>query len=146
MTNFSKTYQILMVEDNLAHVRLIQEGFKNSKGSYQINSVDNGVDAIAYLRQQPPFTEAPRPDLVLLDLNLPRKDGREVLAEIKTDPHLKHIPVLVLTTSKRPEDIQQSYYLHANCYIHKSHNLKQLFHLVEQIETFWFQTVALPIH
>ncbi|HBQ98919.1 MAG TPA: response regulator [Cyanobacteria bacterium UBA11691] len=134
-----------MIEDNSAHVRLIQEGFKQITRPYQIRSVDNGVDAIAYLRSEPPFTERLLPDLVLLDLNLPRKNGREVLAEIKTDPKLKHIPILILSTSQRPEDIQESYQLHANCYLHKPNNLKQLFHLVEQIETFWFRTVSLPL-
>lgn len=145
MTNLDEAHQILMIEDNSAHVRLIQEGFKQTTQQYQIQSVDNGVDAIAYLRSEPPFTERILPDLVLLDLNLPRKNGREVLAEIKADPHLKHLPVLVLSTSQRPEDIQETYQLHANCYLHKPSNLKQLFHLVEQIEAFWFRTVCLPL-
>ncbi|MBP0031183.1 response regulator [Roseofilum sp. Guam] len=145
MTNLDQVHRILMIEDNSAHVRLIQEGFKQITRPYQIRSVDNGVDAIAYLRSEPPFTERLLPDLVLLDLNLPRKNGREVLAEIKTDPKLKHIPILILSTSQRPEDIQESYQLHANCYLHKPSNLKQLFYLVEQIETFWFRTVSLPL-
>ncbi|MDJ1176055.1 response regulator [Roseofilum capinflatum] len=145
MTNLDRTYRILMVEDNSAHVRLIQEGFKNMTEPYQIEAVGNGVDAIAYLRSEPPFTERVLPELVLLDLNLPRKNGREVLAEIKADPKLKHIPVLILSTSQRPEDIQETYKLHANCYLHKPTNLKQLFNLVQQIETFWFRTVCLPV-
>ena len=144
MTNSHCPTQILMVEDNFAHVRLIQEAFKNMAKSYRIDSVDNGVDAIAYLRCEPPFSDASRPALILLDLNLPRKHGREVLAEIKSDPNLKQIPVLILTTSKRPEDIQESYNLHANCYIHKSHNLKELFRMVDRIEQFWFETAILP--
>ncbi|MDJ1177681.1 response regulator [Roseofilum sp. BLCC_M91] len=145
MTHLEQAHRILMIEDNSAHVRLIQEGFKKMTEPYQIQSVGNGVDAIAYLRSEPPFTERTLPDLVLLDLNLPRKNGREVLAEIKADPNLKHIPVLILSTSQRLEDIQETYNLHANCYLHKPNNLKQLFHLVEQIETFWFRTVSLPI-
>jgi chemotaxis family two-component system response regulator Rcp1 len=145
MTHLAQPHRILMIEDNSAHVRLIQEGFKKMTGPYQIQSVGNGVDAIAYLRSEPPFTERILPDLVLLDLNLPRKNGREVLAEIKADPTLKHIPVLILSTSQRPEDIQETYNLHANCYLHKPSNLKQLFHLVEQIEVFWFRTVSLPL-
>ena len=126
MTNSHCPTQILMVEDNFAHVRLIQEAFKNMAKSYQIDSVDNGVDAIAYLRCEPPFSDASRPALILLDLNLPRKHGREVLAEIKSDPNLKQIPVLILTTSKRPEDIQESYNLHANCYIHKLRSCNEI--------------------
>ncbi|MDJ1171223.1 response regulator [Roseofilum sp. BLCC_M154] len=145
MTHLAQPHRILMIEDNSAHVRLIQEGFKKMTEPYQIQSVGNGVDAIAYLRSEPPFTERILPDLVLLDLNLPRKNGREVLAEIKADPTLKHIPVLILSTSQRPEDIQETYNLHANCYLHKPSNLKQLFHLVEQIEVFWFRTVSLPL-
>lgn len=145
MTHLAQPHRILMIEDNSAHVRLIQEGFKKMTEPYQIQSVGNGVDAIAYLRSEPPFTERILPDLVLLDLNLPRKNGREVLAEIKADPNLKHIPVLILSTSQRPEDIQETYNLHANCYLHKPSNLKQLFHLVEQIEAFWFRTVSLPL-
>lgn len=145
MTHLAQPHRILMIEDNSAHVRLIQEGFKKMTEPYQIQSVGNGVDAIAYLRSEPPFTERILPDLVLLDLNLPRKNGREVLAEIKADPNLKHIPVLILSTSQRPEDIQETYSLHANCYLHKPSNLKQLFHLVEQIEVFWFRTVSLPL-
>lgn len=135
---------IFLVEDNRADIRLIQEALKESAIQCQVVTVRNGVDAMAYLRQEGEFSDALRPDLVLLDLNLPRKDGREVLAEIKSDPGLKHIPVVVLTTSRNEEDIQQSYNLHVNCYITKSRNLSQLFQIVKGIREFWLETATLP--
>ena len=98
-----------------------------------------------YLHQEGEYANSPRPDLILLDLNLPRKDGREVLAEIKSDPQLKRIPVVILTTSKNQDDIFHSYDLHANCYITKSRNLSQLFQIIQSIEKFWFSTVTLPL-
>ena len=104
----------------------------------------DGVEAMAYLRRQEGYQAEYLPDLILLDLNLPRKDGREVLAEIKADPNLRHIPVVVLTTSRNEEDICKSYDLHVNCYISKSRNLSQLFQIVRGIEEFWLETVALP--
>ena len=106
--------------------------------------VRNGMDAMAYLRKEGEFNESPRPNLIILDLNLPRKDGREVLAEIKSDPDLKRIPVIVLTTSSNDEDIQESYDLYVNCYITKSRNVKDLFKLVKGIESFWLDMVTLP--
>ncbi len=136
---------IFLVEDNKADVRLIQEALKNSSVSHQVVTVRNGVDAMAYLRREGEYAEALRPDLILLDLNLPRKDGREVLAEIKADPQLKRIPVVVLTTSRNEEDIAQSYELHVNCYITKSRNLSELFKIVKGIEEFWLETVTLPL-
>lgn len=136
---------IFLVEDNKADVRLIQEALKNSSVQHQVVTVRNGVDAMAYLRREGEYIEALRPDLILLDLNLPRKDGREVLAEIKADPQLKRIPVVVLTTSKNEEDIAQSYELHVNCYITKSRNLTELFKIVKGIEEFWLETVTLPL-
>ncbi|MBP0018411.1 MAG: response regulator [Cyanobacteria bacterium SBLK] len=135
---------ILLVEDNLAHVRLIEEAFKESGGPHQMTNVSDGVEAIAYLRQERNYTSVPRPDLILLDLNLPRKNGHEVLAEIKTDPDLKCIPVLILTTSKDTNDILTSYTLHANCYLNKSSNLQQLFEVVRKIEEFWLMAAILP--
>jgi two-component system, chemotaxis family, response regulator Rcp1 len=135
---------IFLVEDNKADVRLIQEALKNSSVPHQVVTVRNGMDAMAYLRREGEYTDALRPDLILLDLNLPRKDGREVLAEIKADPNLKRIPVVVLTTSQNEEDISQSYELHVNCYIRKSRNLSQLFQIVKGIEEFWLETVTLP--
>ncbi|MCX7592347.1 MAG: response regulator [Fischerella sp.] len=136
---------IFLVEDNKADIRLIQEALKNSAIPHQIVTVRDGVDAMAYLRQEGKYAGAPRPDLILLDLNLPKKDGREVLAEIKTDPKLKRIPVVVLTTSHNDEDIFHSYDLHVNCYITKSRNLSQLFQIVKGIEDFWLSTVTLPV-
>ena len=135
---------ILLVEDNRADIRLIQEALKNSSVPHQVMSVRNGVDAMAYLRQEGEYASALRPDLVVLDLNLPKKDGREVLAEIKVDPNLKRIPVVVLTTSRNEDDIQQSYDLHVNCYITKSRNLSELFKIVKGIEEFWLSTATLP--
>lgn len=135
---------IFLVEDNKADIRLIQEALKLSSITHRIVTVRNGIDAMAYLHKEGEFEEALHPDLILLDLNLPRKDGREVLAEIKTDPVLRRIPVIVLTTSRNEEDITRSYDLHANCYITKSRNLSDLFKIVKRIEEFWLTTVTLP--
>jgi chemotaxis family two-component system response regulator Rcp1 len=139
-----KLKTILLVEDSKADIRLIQEGLKNSSIPHQIVTVRNGIDAMAYLRQEGEFADAPRPHLILLDLNLPKKDGREVLAEIKEDISLRRIPVVVLTTSSNEEDIFQSYDLHVNCYITKSRSLSQLFTVVKCIEEFWLSQVTLP--
>jgi two-component system, chemotaxis family, response regulator Rcp1 len=136
---------IFVVEDNKADVRLIEEALKTSSLSYQVITVRDGVDAMVYLRQEGEYINAPRPDLILLDLNLPRKDGREVLAEIKSDPRLKRIPIVILTTSKNQDDIFHSYDLHANCYITKPRNLSQLFQIIKGIEKFWFSTATLPL-
>ena len=135
---------VFLVEDNKADIRLIEEALKNSSLDYQLVIVRNGVDAMAYLRQKEPYTDAMRPDLIILDLNLPKKDGREVLAEVKSDSSLKRIPVIVLTTSRNEDDVQQSYELNANCFITKSRNLSQLFAIVKRIEEFWLATVTLP--
>ncbi|MDY6939139.1 MAG: response regulator [Cyanobacteriota bacterium] len=135
---------ILLVEDNRGDIRLIQEALKESSMPHRIETVRNGVDAMAYLHREGDFADAVRPDLIVLDLNLPKKDGREVLAEIKNDPDLKRIPVIVLTTSKNEDDIAQSYDLHANCYITKSRTLSQLFQIVKRIEEFWLSTATLP--
>jgi chemotaxis family two-component system response regulator Rcp1 len=133
-----------LVEDNKADVRLIQEAFKNSSLSHEMLTVRDGMEAMAFLRREGEYNAAPRPDLILLDLNLPKKDGREVLAEIKTDSKLKRIPVIVLTTSQNEDDIFHSYDLHVNCYITKSRNISQLFKIVKRIEDFWLETVTLP--
>ena len=138
----SKT--ILLVEDNLGDIRLIQEALKNSSLSLQLSTVRDGVAAMDFLLRQGEYSDAPRPDLIILDLNLPKKDGREVLAEIKANSQLKRIPVIVLSTSRNEDDIIQSYDLHVNCYISKSRNLKQLFKIVKDIEEFWLNTVTLP--
>ncbi|MBP0000492.1 MAG: response regulator [Cyanobacteria bacterium SID2] len=139
-----KRRNILLVEDNLAHVRLIREAFKESQLVHETVAVKDGVEALEYLRQQGKYACAKLPDAILLDLNLPRKDGREVLAELKSDPNLQHIPVLVLTTSNNERDIRESYKLHANCYIQKPQNLHQLFSVVDIIQKFWMETVTLP--
>jgi two-component system, chemotaxis family, response regulator Rcp1 len=135
---------ILLVEDNLGDIRLIQEVLKESSLPHQLLTVRDGVAAINFLFKRGEYTDVPRPDLIILDLNLPKKDGREVLAEIKTNPNLKRIPVVVLSTSRNEEDIIQSYELHVNCYISKSRNLKELFRIVKEIEIFWLNTVMLP--
>lgn len=140
-----KHKMIFLIEDNKADIRLIEEAFKNSSVPYEVVSSRDGIDAMAYLRQEGEYANVPRPDLILLDLNLPKKDGREVLAEIKTDPVLKRIPVVVLTTSKNEDDIFDCYNLHVNCYITKSRNLNQLFQIVKSIEEFWLCTVTLPL-
>ena len=144
MTNINKHNRILIVEDNIGHIRLIREAFKSSMLPYELIAVRDGIEAMEFLRQQGVYTDANRPDIILLDLNLPRKDGREVLAEVKTDPNLRRIPILVLTTSTNEEDIQRSYNLHANCYINKSGNLPELFLMVRRIAEFWLETVTLP--
>lgn len=135
---------IFLVEDNWGDIRLIQEALKNTRVECDIAIARDGVDAMAYLRREGDHKDAVLPDLILLDLNLPRKDGREVLADIKADPELRHIPVVVLTTSRNEDDIHNSYDLYVNCYISKSRNLNQLFKIVRGIEEFWLETVALP--
>ncbi len=136
--------RILLVEDNIGDIRLIQEVLKDSSVFQEILTARDGMDAMAFLHRKGEYQDAPRPDLIVLDLNLPKKDGREVLAEIKNDPNLKRIPVVVLTTSSNEDDIIHSYELHANCYITKSRNLKDLFRIVKGIEEFWLTTVTLP--
>lgn len=136
--------EILLVEDNPADVRLTQEVFKEGKVNNILNVVYNGEEAMEFLHQKGRFESAPRPDIILLDLNLPRKDGREVLAEIKVDPDLKRIPVVVLTTSQAESDLAQSYDLHANCYIVKPVDLDQFIDVVKTVEGFWLQIVKLP--
>lgn len=135
---------IFLVEDNRGDIRLIQEALKATSTPCEMVIARDGMEAMAYLRQDGEHMNAVRPDLILLDLNLPKKDGREVLAEIKADPKLRHIPVVVLTTSRHEEDILKSYDLHVNCYISKSRNLSQLFKIVRGIEKFWLETATLP--
>ena len=135
---------ILLVEDNEADVRLTQEVFSESKIRNNLIIANDGAEALACLRKQGKFKGSPRPDLILLDLNLPVMNGREVLARIKEDPDLKTIPVVVLTTSKAEEDIVKSYKLHANCYITKPVDLEQFMNVVAYIEDFWLAIVKLP--
>lgn len=135
---------ILLIEDDPGDVRLTQEALKGSKLSNRLSVVEDGVEAMAFLRGEGKFEGAPRPDLILLDLNLPRKSGREVLEEIKNDDNFKRIPVVVLTTSDNDEDILASYNLHANCYITKPVDLSRFMQIVKTIEGFWFSIVKLP--
>lgn len=140
----SNSIEILMVEDNPGDVRLTQEALKEGKVMNHMNVVWDGVEAMAFLRKEGKYADAPRPDLILLDLNLPKKDGREVLAEVKDENNLKNIPVVVLTTSEAEQDIIRSYNLHANCYIVKPVGLDQFMKIVESIEDFWLTVVKLP--
>lgn len=135
---------ILLVEDNPGDIRLTQEALKESKMRNRLNIVYDGVEAMDFLRRKAPYENAPRPDIILLDLNLPRKDGRAVLEEIKADADLRRIPVVILTTSDDEHDILRSYDLHANCYITKPLDLNQFAAIVKTIENFWFQIVKLP--
>ena len=139
-----KPIEILLVEDNPGDVRLTLEVFKESKMHNNLSSVGDGVEALAFLRREGKYIQSPRPDLILLDLNLPKKDGREVLAEIKEDPDLRRIPVVVLTTSRAERDVVRSYNLHANCYISKPIDLEQFITVVRSIEDFWLAIVKLP--
>lgn len=136
--------EILLVEDNPGDVRLTVEALKEGKVHNRLNVARDGVEALDYLRRRTPYADAERPDVILLDLNLPRKDGREVLAEIKNDEELRRIPVVILTTSKAEEDILRSYQLHANCYVTKPVDLDQFMTVVRSIEDFWFSIVRLP--
>ncbi len=136
--------EILLVEDNPGDVRLTQEALKESKIRNNLSIVKDGVDALAFLRREGIYQNAPRPDIILLDLNLPRKDGREVLHEIKEDDILKRIPVVILTTSDDEHDILVSYNLHANCYITKPVDLAQFVRIIKNIEDFWLTIVRLP--
>jgi len=132
------------VEDSPTDVLLAREALEHAKVLNTLHVVDDGVEALEFLRARGKYSGAARPDLVLLDLNLPRKDGREVLAEIKADPSLKLIPVVVLTTSKAEEDILRAYGLHANCYVTKPVDFDQFTNVVKAIENFWFTVVSLP--
>jgi CheY-like chemotaxis protein len=136
--------EILLVEDTVGDARLTREAFRDGKLPNTLHHVEDGVEAMAFLRRQGAYQAAPRPDLVLLDLNLPRKDGREVLAELKQDPHLQRIPVVVLTTSSAEEDILKAYGLHANCFITKPVQFDQFLTVVRSIEEFWLTIVRLP--
>ena len=139
-----KPIEILLVEDSASDVRLTREAMDSAKVLNNLNVVGDGVEAMNYLRREGKYANAPRPDLILLDLNMPRKDGREVLAEVKGDPDLKRIPVVILTVSKAEEDVLKAYNLHANCYISKPVNLAQFLKVVESIESFWLTIVELP--
>lgn len=138
------TVEILLVEDNPGDVRLTREAWKEARIRNRLHVAEDGVEALAFLRREGRHADAVRPHLVLLDLNLPRKDGREVLAEIKEDPNLRHIPVVILTTSKAEQDVLKTYDLHANCYITKPLDMDQFIRVVRSIEDFWLTIVTLP--
>ena len=136
--------EILLVEDNPGDARLTREALRDGKVQNNLHIAVDGVEAMAFLRRQGPHAGAVRPDLILLDLNLPRKSGREGLAEVKSDPELARIPVVVLTTSKAEEDVAKAYDFHANCYITKPVDFEQFITVVRSIEEFWFTIVRLP--
>ena len=146
MSGYNGCIQVLLVEDNPGDVRLTKEALKEGKLLNQLTVVGDGVEALSFLRKEGIYANALQPELILLDLNLPKKDGREVLAEIKADPNLRRIPVVVLTTSSSEEDILKIYDLHANCYITKPVDLEQFMGVVKSIEDFWVSVVKLPSH
>lgn len=146
MSVYGGSIQVLLVEDNPGDVRLTKEALKEGKLLNQLTVVGDGVEALLLLRKEGKYAHAIQPELILLDLNLPKKDGREVLAEIKADPKLRRIPVVVLTTSSAEEDILKIYDLHANCYITKPVDLEQFMGVVKSIEDFWVSVVKLPSH
>ncbi len=141
-----KEIEILLVEDDAGDVDLIKEALKEGKLHNRLDVVEDGEEAMAFLRKEGSFADAMEPDLILLDLNLPKKDGREVLAEIKEDPALRKIPVVILTTSEAEADILKSYDLHANCYITKPVDLDQFIAVMRSIQDFWLSIVKLPPH
>jgi chemotaxis family two-component system response regulator Rcp1 len=136
--------EVLLVEDNPGDVRLTMEAMREGRVLNNIHVAPDGVEALSFLRREGNYSQVPRPDLILLDLNLPRKDGREVLAEIKKDPVLKSIPVVILTTSSAEHDILRTYELHANCFITKPVDLDQFINVIRLIEDFWLTVVKLP--
>ena len=135
---------VLLVEDNPGDVRLMREALRAGNSTRKLDAVEDGEEALAYLRRRHPYTDAPRPDLIFLDLNLPRKDGREVLSEIKQDDKLRRIPVVVLTTSEAERDISRVYELHANCYVKKPTDLDEYMEVIRACENFWLHVVRLP--
>lgn len=139
-----KAIEILLVEDNAGDARLALEALREAKVHNHLSWVTDGVEALAFLRREGPYAQSARPDLILLDLNLPRKDGREVLAEIKADTSFRRIPVVILTTSQAEEDILKAYHLNANCYISKPVDLDQFMKVIKTIKEFWLTIVKLP--
>ena len=144
MVDENRPVEILLVEDNPGDERLTREALKEGKVYSNLHWVKDGVDALEFLRRQGKHGAAPRPDIILLDLNLPKKDGREVLQEIKKDDSLKRIPVVILTTSKAEEDVLKTYDLHANCYVTKPVDLEKFIVVVRSIDVFWLTVVTLP--
>ncbi len=144
MGPFVRPIEILLVEDSPSDVKLTLTILGQAKMANRVSHVEDGVDAMDFLHRKGKYAEAPRPDLILLDLNLPRKDGREVLAELKSDPELATIPVVVLTTSKAEQDVLRSYELRANCYVTKPVDFTSFLAVVQSIENFWLAVVTLP--
>ena len=144
MVDRNQPIDILLVEDNPGDERLTREALKEGKVYSNLHWVKDGVEAMAFLRREGKYAEAPRPEMILLDLNLPRKDGREVLEEVKADEALKRIPVVILTTSKAEEDVLRTYNLHANCYVTKPVDLEKFIVVVKSIDDFWLTVVTLP--
>lgn len=142
----AKFVEILLVEDELPDVTLIKLSFKNAKIANHLHVAGDGIEAMNFLKKVGAFAEAPTPDLILLDLNMPRKNGMQVLEELKSDPQLKTIPVVIMTSSDSEEEVIKSYKLHANCYIRKPIEISELEKIVAVIETFWFTIVTLPPH
>jgi two-component system, chemotaxis family, response regulator Rcp1 len=144
MNALESPIEVLLVEDSPGDVRLTREAFRDAKMHIHLSVVSDGAAAVAYLHREGEYANAPRPDLILLDLNLPKKDGREVLAEIKGSQELRSIPVFIVTTSSNEDDVLQSYHLHANCYITKPVDLDGFLRVVRSIDSFWLTVVKLP--
>ncbi len=144
MNKNSRRFCVLLIEDNPGDVRLTQEAFRETGGNVNLEVVMDGVEAVAFLRKESPYEGKPTPDLILLDLNLPKWDGRQVLRNIKADATLKRIPIVVLTTSNATQDILNSYDLHANCFINKPVDFDNFFDIISKIQEFWLHTVTLP--
>lgn len=144
--NPGRPIEILLVEDSPSDTDLTVEALKEGKVYNNLHVVEDGVQAMEFLRRQGAYADAPRPDLIMLDLNLPRKDGREVLAEIKGDPSLRPIPIVVLTTSRAEQDVLRAYELNANCYVTKPVDFTQFIDVVQTVENFWLSVVTLPPH
>ena len=140
-----RTFEILLAEDNPGDVRLTREALRTASISHHLHVVPDGVEALAFLRHQGPYAQTPKPDLVLLDLNMPRMDGRRVLATIKADPELRRIPVVILSSSQNGTDIESAYELQANCYVAKPSDFEQFMSVVKEIEEFWAVTAELPL-
>jgi len=139
-----RPFEILLAEDNPGDVRLTREALRDTSISYHLHVVPDGVEALTFLRRQGPYTAAPKPDLIMLDLNMPRMDGRRVLALLKSDANLRSIPIVILSSSQNEADIQAAYELQANCYITKPTDLDQFINIVKEIEEFWAITAELP--
>ena len=135
---------VLLVEDNPGDIRLMREALRDGVAKKKLDAVEDGEEALAYLRREAPYADKPTPDLIFLDLNLPKKDGREVLIEIKRDDQLRRIPVVILTTSEAERDVSRAYELHANCYIKKPTDLDEYMEVIRACENFWLQIVRLP--